>query len=87
MLTIVTHFFCHLKEAFHVLYKVKLYDKCEIKLKDWCLNIDHLFPVQEDEHMYIWRNIAWQIYSVVMHDLTVDMHTFLTLPLQMLWHK
>ena len=37
--------------------------------------------------MDIWHNIKIQISSVLTQDLTEDMHTFLTFPYQMLWHK
>ena len=37
--------------------------------------------------MEIWHNITIHISSVVIHDLTVHMHTLLHFPYQMLWHK
>ena len=38
---------CHLTEAFHVLYIVKLYDKRENEFKGFCWNNDHLLLGQE----------------------------------------
>ena len=37
--------------------------------------------------MDIWHNIEIHIFSVVMHYLTVDMHTMLPFPYPMFWHK
>ena len=39
---------CWSTEAFHVLYNVKLYDKCEKELKDGGWDAYHLFHGQED---------------------------------------
>ena len=70
-----------------MLYNVQLYDKCENEWKDLCCNTKHLFLGQADLCLDIWHNIAWHIYSVVTHYLTVDTHTFLPLPYHMLWRK
>ena len=80
-------FSCHLTESLHVLYNVKLYDKCKNELMDSCWNNDNLFLGQEDLRLDIWHNIAINISGVVTHDLTVDTHTLLPFPYQMLWHK
>ena len=37
--------------------------------------------------MNIWYSISIPIYSVAMHDLTMDIHTFLPLIYHILWHK
>ena len=79
--------FFYLMEAFHVLYNAQLDDKCGNELKELCRNTDHLFIGQEDKHMEIWNNIAIHISSLVMHDLTVDMHTFSPFPYHIRWHK
>ena len=66
---------------------VKLYDKCENELKGFCQNTDNMFLGQEYLCLGIWKKIAIHSSSVVTHDITLDMHTFLPLPYQMLWHK
>ena len=80
-------FSCQLTEACHVLYNVKSDDKCENEWKELFWNTDHLFLGQENLCLYIWQKIEWHISSVVTHDLTVDTHTFLPLPYQILWRK
>ena len=37
--------------------------------------------------MDIWHNTTIHISSVIIHDLTVDMHKFLPFPYHMLWYK
>ena len=36
------------KGSLQRLYNLQSDDKCENELKDWCWDIDHLFPGQED---------------------------------------
>ena len=62
-------------------------DKCENELKKWCRYTDHLFPGQEDQCLDIWNNIIIHISSLVMHDMTVSMHTVLPFPYHMIWLK
>ena len=68
-------------------YKVQLYDKYENELMDSCCNIDHLFIGQECERLYILHKIAIHISSVLTNYLTVDTHTLLTYPYQIIWRK
>ena len=73
--------------VFHTLCNVKLSDKHETLLLGICWNDAYLIIGLEYQCVENYHNNATHISSVVMHDVIVYMHIFLTCKCQMLFDK